>query len=448
MPRAVRQDDLLLRVLKDLADVRSALRRVVSVLPLFDIDNENTPALLTANQDDYNPGNYDVLRLESNKIVFISGISRGIKGRKLRLFNVGEDYSIVLKDGSTDSVPANRFSFQRGTSPVYLLEIPPLSSVQLYYDSTLQRWLSLRETNYEFFNQWTAQTPANANTYTGIAYSESLDLFAAVGNTGVAGAIQTSPDGVTWTARTVPGSIVSLRDVVWSEDLGLFVAVGGVATNGYVATSPDGVTWTARTPVAGHGWIDIAWSSSLGLFVAVSDNPVSTAAVQTSPDGITWTTRSIPTATTLRGIAWSPSLGIFLTYDASARTFYSSDGINWTEDTIDITPSTNPAIAWSELLGIFVVLNSSGEFARSTDGTNWNTGTLPESNSWWSLHWSDIFQSFIGVSTDGTNRVLVSQNGITWSVYAAAETKPYRATATGNNIVVVVGDDAVMTTSS
>jgi len=71
---AIRSDDTLLRLIRDLNEVRSILRQVVATLPLFDIDNENTPDQLTAAQyDDYVPGNYDVLRLSSSQNVRITG---------------------------------------------------------------------------------------------------------------------------------------------------------------------------------------------------------------------------------------------------------------------------------------------------------------------------------------------------------------------------------------
>jgi hypothetical protein len=52
----------------------------------------------------------------------------------------------------------------------------------------------------------------------------------------------TSPDGVTWTSRTIPGS-GTWRSVTYGE--GLFVAVGSGTHP--IKTSPDGISWTSRT---------------------------------------------------------------------------------------------------------------------------------------------------------------------------------------------------------
>ena len=107
---AIRHDDLLLRLVKDVTDIKSALRRTVANLPLYDIANENTPAQLTASQNDYAPGNYDNLRLSSNKTISITGIRGGVKGRSIRIFNVGS-HAILLTHEDSNSIAANRFKF-------------------------------------------------------------------------------------------------------------------------------------------------------------------------------------------------------------------------------------------------------------------------------------------------------------------------------------------------
>jgi hypothetical protein len=37
-------------------------------------------------------------------------------------------------------------------------------------------------------------------------------------------------------------------------------------------TSPDGVTWTARSSAADNGWYSVCWSKEVARFVAVADN--------------------------------------------------------------------------------------------------------------------------------------------------------------------------------
>lgn len=79
------------------------------------------------------------------------------------------------------------------------------------------------------------------------AGTASAGWFVAVGNSNV----NTSPDGVTWTARTAPSG--AYNGIAYGN--GVFVAsntnVGGL---GDFMTSPDGVTWTAVVPPAYSSW--------------------------------------------------------------------------------------------------------------------------------------------------------------------------------------------------
>lgn len=136
MPLLVRQDDLLMRVIKDLNDIRSSLRRVVANIPLYDISNENTPAQITSDQNNYVPGNFDVLRLSTDAPRTITGLRGGVKGRFIQLFNIGT-YPITLSHRSGLSLASNQFSFATGIDNV----IMPGSSIKVYYDITKSLWV-------------------------------------------------------------------------------------------------------------------------------------------------------------------------------------------------------------------------------------------------------------------------------------------------------------------
>lgn len=155
-------NELYLRLLKDVNDIKTALRRTVANLPLYDIDNENTPVVLSASQNNYVPGNYDVLRLASTSAVNITGIAAGVKGRKLRIFNVGS-YVITLVHQSGSSLAANRFAFVNSISFI----IPPSGNVLLYYDATTLRWIGGDQTSlFDVVNEVTpAQITADQNNY-------------------------------------------------------------------------------------------------------------------------------------------------------------------------------------------------------------------------------------------------------------------------------------------
>lgn len=137
MPLLIRQDDLLLRLVKDVNDIRSMLRRTVANLPLFDISNENSPDIITADQNDYVPGNFDVLRLASDAARTITGIRGGVKGRFLRLINVG-NFEITIANLSMLSLDGNRILSATGRDIVINVN----GELLLYYDITQTRWIT------------------------------------------------------------------------------------------------------------------------------------------------------------------------------------------------------------------------------------------------------------------------------------------------------------------
>ena len=126
-------------------------------------------------------------------------------------------------------------------------------------------------------------------------------------------AVQTSPDGITWTTRTVTGLYVSAvgsgfpiatpgtaAALVPFASGTLLVAYGatsaatGLAATNAIFTSPDGVTWTQRTmgfaATTSAVGAFIIWNGAVALAAGTS-NGASTFAF-TSVDGITWTQRA------------------------------------------------------------------------------------------------------------------------------------------------------------
>jgi hypothetical protein len=102
---------------------------------LFELRGTTTPAMLTANVNDYATGANTVLRLSSSATWNITGIANTDTGLTHKLINVGS-FPIVLTNEDPLSLAANRFHFVRN------LTLLPGDSVDVWYDTTLARWTS------------------------------------------------------------------------------------------------------------------------------------------------------------------------------------------------------------------------------------------------------------------------------------------------------------------
>ncbi|MFT6044344.1 MAG: hypothetical protein ACI9WC_000041, partial [Arenicella sp.] len=112
----------------------------------------------------------------------------------------------------------------------------------------------------------------------------------------------TSPDGITWTARTA-AEPSNWRSVTFGN--GQFVAVSISGSTNLVMTSPDGITWTAQTAAEANQWFSVTYGNN--RFVAVSFNGNGTNRVMTSADGITWTARAAVEANSLTSVTYGNS---------------------------------------------------------------------------------------------------------------------------------------------
>lgn len=99
-------------------------------------------------------------------------------------------------------------------------------------------------TSLDGINWTTRYSHGGTGQGTDVCWAESLGIFLVAGSslTGT-DAFATSSDGITWTTHTAPWGTVD--GVAWSQSLGLFAAVQA-GTSG-VLTSPDGITWTAQS---------------------------------------------------------------------------------------------------------------------------------------------------------------------------------------------------------
>lgn len=150
---------------------------------------------------------------------------------------------------------------------------------------------------------WTSRTSTIANVYN-LLYYKGGSIWVAGADTGTTGALASSTDAATWTART---SAVSITQAYCSfvANATVVAAVVQVGASTYdIETSTNGTTWTDRTPAATSGTVNTeAASDDAGLMCVLSG-------FQVSSDGTTWSTRTDPN---------SPSISICHSSGTPAR---------------------------------------------------------------------------------------------------------------------------------
>lgn len=279
---------------------------------------------------------------------------------------------------------------------------------------------------------WTAQTSGFSTTnISGITYGAGT--FVAVG---ASGKISTSTNGTTWSAQTPVGT-VGFQSVTYFNSL--FVAGANSGGTG-VYTSPDGVTWTARTSGSG----------------AIIQRPVIVSGILYFPctntfiyssDAITWKTKTLPSTTfvkkfgsnylansTFPGFLWTSTDGIewtgqnsgfgttnnvnvvsyngtdlYVAAGAAGTLSTSPDLVTWTLRTSNFGSNAILSIAYGN--GMFVIAGSASSVASSPDGITWTPRNAAVGNiSLTSVTYAD--GKFVLV---GNGRVSTSTDGITWT---------------------------------
>ena len=271
--------------------------------------------------------------------------------------------------------------------------------------------------NYPEFPSWLATTGAGSywrvgnipagNWWSSVVYGNNT-FVAVTRNVSGINYAATSPDGITWTQRTLPISNISFSSIAFGN--GIFVALGeatsGSAGSNVSMTSPNGITWTQRTLPANKSWKSIAFGN--GIFVATVWGESS---VWTSPDGITWTQRTLPSSSASY-VAFGN--GIFVATGDFIGTvgLRSADGITWSAFTFP------QSAKWAQIAyksGKFLVAAGNNIYATSTDGIVWRGGTFPVDTGVgvWIVGASDTV--FIAAHSNSANTVYISEDAVLWS---------------------------------
>lgn len=143
---------------------------------------------------------------------------------------------------------------------------------------------------------WTAGTCPAKNWIT-VIWAGSQFVALAYNGSGASDVVMTSPDGITWTLQDFgvgswgAGAVCGSTGLAYAPSLAMIATVYRTSSGGPfgVLTSPDGVTWTNRTMPGGDAatiLAGIAWNASLGKFVIAGQN--NPERILYSSNGVTW----------------------------------------------------------------------------------------------------------------------------------------------------------------
>jgi hypothetical protein len=307
---------------------------------------------------------------------------------------------------------------------------------------------SMESSNYK------CTVPGNDDAWAGVTYGNGL--FVAVSYFG--DRVMTSPDGVTWTARSAAGDDDTWAGISYGN--GLFVAVGSGSDS--VMKSSDGTTWSTSSPAEANSWTSVTYGN--GMFVAVSSD--GTNRVMRSNFGTFYNNTSYYQGVSLVEIT-----------NASGTTVYGSTA-NPTRDTISVPLTTNTLTASTTnitykvritpkthtnmpvspgdtypILAQVSTLTTSGGMVEGSDSASStitidNAITNPVLNvaSWTERTatisgWQSVAYgngTFVAVAISGTTQVMTSTDGINWTARTAAEANGWYAVTYGNGLFVAV----------
>jgi len=166
---------------------------------------------------------------------------------------------------------------------------------------------------------WTAQSNTdvfpnwNMNS---IVYNGTK--FYAITDTGI---VKSSTNGVAWAVESTLPSGVGAKQIIW--DGTQFLVVNGNLADS-LETSPDGITWTAQTTGTSNNLTDIVYAA--GLYITVGD----AGDILYSSDSITWNaavTGPVVAGDSIASIVYGN--GYWVLNTDHGELWYSVDGINW-----------------------------------------------------------------------------------------------------------------------
>jgi len=330
-------------------------------------------------------GTYDLLVEVSQ---FISSYRDCSVTRSAHAYNY---YVIALYTLGDQSSPSNVVNFPQ---LLHMLMAVATDSVMTSFDALV----------------WTKQAGALSGIWNSICYSDTLNRWLAVNNSG--GAMYSDDLGVTWTASSVNADR-ALTSVAWSTVAGLFVAVAASGDAKRVWTSPTGAVWTGQTLTGGRetkSWRRIIYVPFSGKLVAGADSDPNPTMY--SSNGTTWLEGTCTNSSSCSSIMHNGAR-VAMGGNGLRTLFSDNGGVDWS-DNVSL-PSAPTCGAASPSIFALGQAGVSGNAWSSPTATAWTLRVI-QAKFWTSMTYSASLGLFVAVNNNPVlDAVSTSPNAIAWA---------------------------------
>jgi hypothetical protein len=266
------------------------------------------------------------------------------------------------------------------------------------------------------------------------------DVFVAVGD---AGALISSPDGITWTIRT-SGVGGPLNDVAWGPDangVGTYVVVGNA---GVILTSTNGLDWLSGSSPSSRDLRSVV--HHIDRFFAVGGDYSAGAETLVSLDGTTWTRPDVPPPQhLLTGLASDGATLVAVgNYRSDLQTFGAFtwvEGNGW-QQRIDAGASGTTYDAVAAGIPAFALIGSSTA-ATSSDAVTWLPSAIVGVPPMHGLVYSAL--GWVAVGDGGV--ALTAPDAFLWTSHITPITAALRGVTSNGGQYIAVGDTGVILSS-
>jgi hypothetical protein len=227
--------------------------------------------------------------------------------------------------------------------------------------------------------------------------------------------------------------------------IGAYKYVTSESVDYYIWASTDGDHWTTN---AIGNMITFSYGFTYSFFMTGNKQAIAggeagtTAFLQFSPDGETWTTTnvSLPDIYNNDGAYGNSS---YVITSGGGKNFVSPDVINWSTQGYVPPSAAGPtgtfnSIAYSN--GTYVVATSNSFVVSTNDASYLTASNTPSLSSVVSFG-----TNFVAVGSSG--QIYTSTNGFSWAQRNSGTADNLHGVATGNNLLVAVGDNGAVQTS-